>query len=185
MTFQREAYEEFQEIEDTALVADGSSVEIKGVGSVILDLAEKSGGLKLKFQVFFVPSLKDNLLPLGTLEEKGFTVRGSERKLSILDGEEILMTAHRHGRIYHVFTEGKSEEPEPNEDTNLTYKSGQERFGHLNPAALKEILPLTSVSKTNEEKKNCDVCIEGKFKKPSPIYEYRRAEEPLQRIHCG
>jgi len=66
---------------------------------------------------------------------------------------------------------------------NLTCTSWHERFGHLNPAALKKTLPLQGVSKTNEEKKNCDVCIEGKFKKkPFPIDEHRRAE-PLQRIH--
>jgi len=70
-------FRNFRRIQDEASVADGMKVKVEGVGDVTLEMSESCGGYVITLtNVLYVPSLEDNLISLGTLEEKGMSFRG-------------------------------------------------------------------------------------------------------------
>ena len=59
-------------------LGNGSTYDIKGVGSTILQL--DSGTLIKIGEILYVPSLKKNVIPVAVLEDKGFSITFLEGK---------------------------------------------------------------------------------------------------------
>jgi hypothetical protein len=60
------------DVRDSIKFGDDSSVEIKGVGSVIF--VAESGEHRLLTRVYYIPTLKNSIISLGQLDESGSRV---------------------------------------------------------------------------------------------------------------
>jgi hypothetical protein len=77
---------------------DASSVEIKGVGSVIF--AAESGEHILLTGVYYIPALRNSIISLGQLDESGSHVEIKDRVMRIWD---------RHHRLLAKVTRGTNQ----------------------------------------------------------------------------
>ena len=147
---------------------DGSTVEICGVGAVTM--AGKNKEHRVLTEVYFIPSLRCNIVSLGQLEEAGCRVEIDKGVLEVFEREQqgraqgVLIRAERRNRLYVM-------------KVNLTAliylltKMEEEawrwhaRFGHLNFRALydlsaKEMVEGLPLIKKIEQV--CDGCALGK-----------------------
>jgi hypothetical protein len=139
MTSRREFFTEFDsDVRGFVKFGDASSVEIKGIGSVIF--TAESGEHRLLTGVYYIPALRNSIINLGQLDESG-------SRVEIKDG--VMRIWDRHRRFLAKVTRG----------TNRLYvlnvqvaqpvclaahqddKAWQwhERFGHLHFEALKRL----------------------------------------------
>ena len=85
-------------------LGDGSTLDIKGVGSTIIQL--DSGTLINVGEILYVPGLKKNVISVIVLEDKGFSVTFSKGKVLIWDkGRSIsstIMIGVHEGDLYKV-----------------------------------------------------------------------------------
>jgi hypothetical protein len=61
-------------VQGTVKFGDGSTVRIKGMGSIIMQ--DRNQNHKVLTEVYYIPELKSNIVSLGQLEEKGFRYVG-------------------------------------------------------------------------------------------------------------
>ncbi|KAJ0509365.1 putative RNA-directed DNA polymerase [Helianthus annuus] len=96
----------FKELDETVTgqvrFGDGSHVEIKGKGSILLECMNQEQ--KIVSQVYYIPSLKTNILSLGQLTEIGCKVVMEGDLLTIRDrNRKLLMRVKRlKNRLYKV-----------------------------------------------------------------------------------
>lgn len=89
MTGQRSKFRDLKEkITGKVRFGDGSVVHIKGRGSIAVKC--KSGDERLLNEVYYIPSLRSNIISLGQLSEEGNEI--------ILNGE-YLWVRDRHGKL--------------------------------------------------------------------------------------
>lgn len=69
--------------------ADNNTITAEGVGRVLITC--KNGGVAYVDDVFFVPSMKSNLLSLGQLLEKGYIMSMHENSLEVFDRRKRLV----------------------------------------------------------------------------------------------
>lgn len=81
---------------------DDSKVEIKGRGSVILE--GKSGQQRVLTDVYYIPSLKSNIISLGQLDESGYkiTMQGGILRLFEKDGLLLMQVPRSNNRLYKI-----------------------------------------------------------------------------------
>ncbi|XP_076887164.1 uncharacterized protein LOC143537234 [Bidens hawaiensis] len=81
---------------------DGSCVDICGKGKILLK--SKTGGDRVLSDVYFIPSLKDNILSLGQATGNGCNVHMKEDYLLLYDDEgKLMMKAFRmRSRLYTI-----------------------------------------------------------------------------------
>jgi hypothetical protein len=79
---------------------DASSVEIKGVGSVIF--AVESGDHRLPTEVYYIPALRNSIISLGQLDENGLCVEIKDGVMRIWDRHRRLLAKVTRGtnRLY-------------------------------------------------------------------------------------
>jgi hypothetical protein len=79
---------------------DASSVEIKGVGSVIFTI--KSGEHRLLTGVYYIPALRNSIISLGQLDESGSRVKIKDGVMRIWDRHHHLLAKVTRGtnRLY-------------------------------------------------------------------------------------
>jgi hypothetical protein len=96
MTGQREFFTELDsDVRGSIKFGDASSVEIKGVGSVIF--SAESGEHKLLTRVYYIPALRNSIISLGQLDESG-------SRVEIKDG--VMRIWDRHHRLLAKVTRG-------------------------------------------------------------------------------
>ena len=85
-------------------IGNGSTSYIKGVGSISLQL--DSGTLINIGEILYVPSLKNNVISMTVLEDKGFSVTFSEGKALVWPKggsmSSAIVTGVREGDLYKV-----------------------------------------------------------------------------------
>ncbi|PKA48313.1 Retrovirus-related Pol polyprotein from transposon TNT 1-94 [Apostasia shenzhenica] len=171
----------------------GDSKQIKAEGKGIVSFKGKSGTEKLIHDVLYIPGLKHNLISVGQLVHKGYSIVFHDNKCIIKNMTsnalimEIPMTKNRMFPIRisvleHVLVANIQV------DSWLWHK----RYGHLNFHGLKLLYEkkmvdgLPSIDVMNEV---CEGCIYGKHQRSSfPVGKSWRARKPLQLIHadiCG
>ena len=69
---------------------DNSKTPIKGKGKILIRL--KDGRHEFISNVYYVPDMKNNILSLGQLLEKGYDIHRKDFGLSIKDGRNNLIT---------------------------------------------------------------------------------------------
>lgn len=196
MTHRRDLMEDFVPMSGEVLVGDGSPLQIEGKGSVLLHISSECGGFDLKFkEVLYVPQLKDNLISLGALDEKGLMITSHNGILNVCDADnpKPLLKAHRVGRLYVVTTEngesinylrGQFKSESTRTVSKVSFKMWHERLGHAHTEAIKKMSIIKENSTDLQLTEDCISCIKGKMKKLKFPEEKRlKTSQPLQRIH--
>lgn len=192
MTGTRSALTQLDEgVHGSVRFGDGSRVEIKGIGSVVMQGCH--GQHKVLTYVYYIPALKSSIVSLGQLEEKGLKCTLGDGKLCVFDQDQTLLIAapRTANRLYTV----KFGLVPP---VCLLAKSNEKawqwhaRFGHLNFKALHELSGRNMVDGmpiVKKVEKVCDGCVLGKqHRKPFPQMSSFRAETGLELVHadlCG
>ncbi|CAN1315404.1 hypothetical protein LINPERPRIM_LOCUS29700 [Linum perenne] len=70
-------------IRGTVNFGDGSSVEICGQGSILIEC--QTGEHKVMTHVYYIPRLKSNILSVGQLDENGCMVVIEDGVMSVMD----------------------------------------------------------------------------------------------------
>lgn len=183
-----ELFQQLKEVQNqTIKLGDGKSLQVKGVGSVIL--RSSCGKSNTLTNVQFVPDLAHNLLSVGQLMNSGYTVEFAEGECTIRDDvskekvAHVLMTSHR------LFTLDANDVGAANvaqgekETSHLWHK----RYGHLNQRSLKclsECKMVVGLPKITDIEA-CESCSLGKHKRDEfPVGQARRANTPLELIHA-
>lgn len=103
MTGDRSMFHELDEkISGKVKFADGSTVEIRGKGSMLLQC--KNGDQKMLPDIYFILSLCNNILSLGQLAERGCKVVLQDEFLRVYDkNKDLLMKVKRSpNRLYKI-----------------------------------------------------------------------------------
>ena len=163
---ERDWFYEFEELEGGVVyTADDTPLTTFGIGSI--RLKNQDGAIRILKGVRYVPNLSRNLISVGTLEEKGFTVSIKNGVFKMFSGEMVVLEGVRAAnRLYHyqgttdigVAATISSKEKEM-EATRLWHM----RLGHageksLNLLAKQGLLKGLQTCKMNF----CEHCIKGK-----------------------
>ncbi|XP_074383667.1 uncharacterized protein LOC141725137 [Apium graveolens] len=106
MTGQRSKFKELNEnVTGQVRFGDGSTVDIKGKGSVILSC--KNGEERILDEVYFIPMLRNNIISLGQLSEVGNKAVLNGEYLWVYDTQrKLLMKVKRSpNRLYKIIIE--------------------------------------------------------------------------------
>lgn len=170
---------------------DGSTVAILGKGSILFDC--KNGDQRLLNEVYFIPSLKNNIISLGQMTEEGSQVIMDGSILSLFDRNKTLLLRVKRSsnRLYKTLL--KTGRPicllATKDEPAWTWHS---RLGHVNFPVLKKMSEknmATGVPKIEHPNQVCEGCVIAKQTRTSfPNQAVFRAQKPLQLVHadlCG
>jgi GAG-pre-integrase domain len=182
-------FKEMRKVKDGHVsFGDASKVEVKGRGTVCY---LQKGGLVGSIQdVYYVPDLKTNILSMGQLMEKGYSVLMKDRVLHLKDKQWRLVTRveMRRNRMYKLNLRSVREKYlRVNVEDNVSL--WHLRFGHLHHGGLKELAKKNMVHghglpDMDYEGKFYEECVIGKQARTSfqKKAEYR-AKHTLELIH--
>ncbi|XP_020259644.1 uncharacterized protein LOC109836177 [Asparagus officinalis] len=103
MTGHRDKFKELDEnIKGTVKFGDGSAVEIKGKGSILFQC--NNGDQRLLPEVYYIPSLKSNIISLGQMTEDGSKVVIADEFLRVFDrnGALLMRVTRSTNRLYRI-----------------------------------------------------------------------------------
>nr|GEZ12212.1 retrovirus-related Pol polyprotein from transposon TNT 1-94 [Tanacetum cinerariifolium] len=103
MTFSRDLFTSFKEWNGTVKLGNDAVLSTKGSGIVQIKMHD---GIVKKFDCWFVPGLKKNLLSLGTLAKNGLKYHGDGEWVKVSKGALVLMKGKLQHGIY--FLQGSS-----------------------------------------------------------------------------
>lgn len=184
----------FSEIDDTfrqmVKLGNNTRMEVRGKGKVKLHI---DGSSHVVSDVFLVLELKNNLLSIGQLQERGLAILIEAGRIYHPNRGLIIQTKMTANRMFVLLAETQPEKElcfhtTTTDPTHLWHC----RYGHLSHKGLRTLqfkkmvrglpqLPASSVT--------CADCMIGKqHRDPIPKKSTRRASEKLQLIHadlCG
>ena len=192
MTGFRSKFAELDEsISGQVRFGDGSKVEIKGKGTVLL--ACKNGEEKKLREVYYIPCLKYNIISLGQISEEGNKVELKGEFLRVYDNQERLLIKVKRSanRLYKIVIETNKQECLMTKTDELS-RLWHARLGHVNYQALalmskhQMVEGMPKIIKPNTV---CDGCLMGKqTRKTFPNKTKFSAKKELELIHgdlCG
>lgn len=160
-----------------------------------------NGVVHIISDVYYIPDLKNNLLSIGQLQERGLTVlfKGGEGCYKIYHSEKglVLESKAAPNRMFKVI--GKTILEKSQADTSCFHTSSEElthlwhcRFGHLSNKGLNVLQKkemVRGLPKLASDSKVFDDCMKGKqHRDPIPKKSQWRARSELELIHvdvCG
>ncbi|PWA61729.1 zinc finger, CCHC-type [Artemisia annua] len=170
---------------------DGSYVEIKGRGSILLGC--RNNEQKIISEVYYIPNLKSNILSLGQLTEIGCKIIMDGNKLTLYDkNKKLLMKVERSkNRLYSIRLQ--IEAPLcllANVDNQAWLWHA--RLGHLNFDDINKMIRkglVEGIPRINHAGQICDACLLGKHSRtPFPNQAKFRSKNPLDLVYgdlCG
>ena len=178
----------------------GDPLQIQGKGSATLKMTELCGGYDIKLsEVYYVPSLSDNLISVSYLEKHGLKVVFENGEANAIDikTDEVLLTAKREGNMYIVCTEPDDKKvsavnrPRPRDRDNEVQKACRasvrtwhKRLGHCSEESVVKIPGIVIDRNKSTEGLKCDVCLQGKAtRKPFPKKSETKTNDVLELIH--
>jgi len=149
--------------------AAGHSVKSLGVGDIRMDVKlshRVSNNIKLQ-DAIYVPNLRNNLVSISSVTEKGYSVTFHENKATInrLNGS-IVATAVKKERLY-VMCETKNQTLQLTQNKRDDLLKWHWRYGHLNIDDLRGLATNNMVSGLNfnsvVKNINCEICQKSKI----------------------
>ena len=170
---------------------DESKIPVKGKGKILIRL--KNGRQQFISNVYYVPNMKNNILSLGQLLEKGYDIHMKDGSLSIRDNRSNLITKVPMSRNRMFLLNIQNDVAKC---LKACYKDASWlwhlRYGHLNFGGLDLLSKKNMVRglpSINQPDQLCEGCLLGKqFRKSFPKESNSRAQKPLELIHtdvCG
>ena len=176
----------------------GNNHKLNVVGKGVVKFVLKGVSYAVS-DVYYVPELRNNLLSVGQLQEKGLDVlfKGGEQKTCSIfhpTRGKIAVSIMSTNRMYVLIAEtcGDKEEQCLQIDASNQTKLWHHRYGHLSYTGLltlhnKEM--VRGLPEIQQVKATCETCVKGKQHRiPFPKQSAWRATEKLQLIHsdlCG
>ncbi|KAK3016018.1 hypothetical protein RJ639_007337 [Escallonia herrerae] len=167
-------------------LGNGKFVKVEGKGEI--DVRTKKGSSKFITDVLYVPSLSQNLLSVGQLNQKGYKLNFDENCCMIIDkkNDQVIATIKMApNKVFSLSMEHKEDlylNAAENMDEFMLWHC---RYGHLNYQSLKElnkkdmVIGLPSIQSSNGA---CERCVYGKMHRlPFPTLAWR-AKFPLELI---
>ena len=193
MCGKKEVFSDLDEnFSETVKLGNNSSMAVKGKGNVRFQL---NGISHIITSVFYVPELKNNLLSIGQLQEKGLTIIFQHGKCKIYHKEKglIMETTMSSNRMFILPVKPQSNVSACfNTITEDSTQLWHCRFGHLGFKGLRILEQKRMVNGLPQLKtpsKICKDCLAGKQQRdPFPKVSTWRASQILQLIHadiCG
>ncbi|KAG8480419.1 hypothetical protein CXB51_025096 [Gossypium anomalum] len=169
-------------------IGNGSLIEARGKGDVLIS---SSSGNKLISDVLYVPDIDQNLLSVGQLVKKGYSLIFENDSCVIKDflGQETA-TVPMADKCFMLDVNQLEKKAylSQTESAGLWHK----RLGHVNFKSLDLLHRLglaKDMTKVEPLESVCDVCQLGKqARKPFPVNQAWRAREKLELVHsdiCG
>ncbi|KAK9059981.1 hypothetical protein SSX86_020685 [Deinandra increscens subsp. villosa] len=170
---------------------DGSSVQIAGKGSILLEGNKQEQ--KLLTEVYYIPSLKSNIMSLGQLTEGGCEVNMKGDKLWVREcsGRLLMKVSRSPNRLYKIAL--KTGSPKcfhaKMEDPAWLWhgRLGHTNFQNLDDITRKEM--VEGVPRIKHISQVCEACMVGKQSRhPFPKESEYRASKPLELVSvdlCG
>ncbi|GAU48263.1 hypothetical protein TSUD_405090 [Trifolium subterraneum] len=173
-------------------LADSRSIQAEGIGNIIIK--RRDGSSAEIEDILYVPGMDCNLLSVGQLIEKGFSVSIKHEKFELYDPANLLvlrtpLTTNRTFKTMINTTEVACMKTVTENQQSWLWHL---RFGHLNFRYLNQLVSkamVTCLPKIDVPEKICDGCLVGKqarnvFTKELPM----RSSSVLEVVHldvCG
>ena len=147
-----------EEFKQNVKLGNNTCMVVLGKGSVKLTL---SGITHVVREVFFVPELKNNLLSIGQLQERGLTIVIQHGKLKVYHPEKglIIQTRMTTNRMFMLCSSSPSPKPD------CLYTSADDlahlwhcRYGHLSYKGLRTLQFKNMVQEIPQFKRPSTVC---------------------------
>jgi GAG-pre-integrase domain len=185
-------FTELKEIPDGHVsFGDASKVRVEGEDNILIKLKDETQ--KFISSVYYVPKMKSNILSLGKLLERGYTIFMKDRSLYLRDKSnwlisQVEMTTNKMFKSNLVNIETTCLKTCVEEKDWLWHL----RFGYMNFGGLKEMASKKMVHglpSINSLDKFCEGYVIGKHPRSSfpKVAEYQ-AKKPLELVHidiCG
>ncbi len=150
-------FRELREVKDGHVsFGDASNIQVKGQGTICF---LQNDGMTRKIEdVYYVPDLKSNILSMGQLMEKGYSVLMKDRMLQLKDkqGQSVAHVEMGKNRMYKLNLQ-KMQEKCLSVDVEDKATLWHLRFGHLHHGGLRVL------AKKNMVHRLPDVGYESKF----------------------
>ena len=176
-------------------LGNSASMNVGGKGSVRLNI---KGVNHLVQDVFYVPGLKNNLLSVGQLQEKGLSVLIQTNECRIYHNTNglVFKTTMTANRMFVLFSKSQSFKEEKEDCFQAITEDmahlWHRRFGHLNYKGLQTLQTkgmVRGLPNFSEIEKVCTDCLKGKqHRDVIPKRSTWRASVKLELIHadiCG
>ncbi|KAK2355926.1 putative mitochondrial protein [Trifolium repens] len=193
MTSHREWLTSFDASQKTSIkLADGRKLAAEGIGNIVIK--SKKGGKVIISEVFYVPNMSCNLLSLGQLVEKGFSVNMEDSALKLFDKMKnlVLMCQLSKNRTYKCKISSVDMMCMSTTITDDIEALWHKRYGHLNFRNLSDLNSkelVYGIPKIRVKHALCDICMKGKQSRLPFVKETsKRACAALEVIHsdvCG
>lgn len=175
-------------------LGNNKRMEVIGKGNVKLVL---NGATYVIREVYYVPELKNNLLSLGQLQEKGLTIMIQRGTCRVYHDErgliaECKMSRNRMFVLFDQTNEATRRQRCMQITSNEAPKLWHERYGHLSHGGMKTLQSKSMVRglpSFDIQTFTCSDCLKGKQPRSAiPKRSSWRAKEVLELIHsdiCG
>ena len=180
-----------ESVNENVSFGDDSKIPVKGKGSILICL--KDGRHQFISNVYYVPNMKNNILSLGQLLEKGYDIHMNDCSLSIKGANNnfIAKVPMSKNRMFVINIQSDAAKCLKTccKDSSWLWNL---RLDHINFRSL-ELLSkrkmVNSFPSINHPDQLCEGCLLGKqFRKSFPQESHSKAQEPLELIHtnvCG
>eukprot|EP00268_Persea_americana_P036380 TRINITY_DN3586_c0_g1_i10.p1 TRINITY_DN3586_c0_g1~~TRINITY_DN3586_c0_g1_i10.p1 ORF type:complete len:412 (-),score=71.57 TRINITY_DN3586_c0_g1_i10:714-1949(-) len=177
---------------ETLKLGDNSSMDMMGKGNIRMFV---NGFVQIITGVFYIPSLKNSLLSIGQLAEKGLAILIQRGTCKLYHPEKglIMEIAMASNRMFKLFAQIQSKEQvcfnSSSEDNAMLWHN---RYGHLSFTGLNLLQQkgmVRGLPNFDAPSKACGDCLIGKQQRNSfPKATTWRASKVLQLVHadiCG
>ncbi|XP_019057165.1 PREDICTED: uncharacterized protein LOC109116374, partial [Tarenaya hassleriana] len=186
MCFNKEWFFNFEELDGGVVyMGNNDALQATGIGSIRLRCHD--GTTRILTEVRYVPNLKKNLISLGTLESKGYTVTIRDGILKVVSGALVVLKGVRKNNLYYfkgstvigtvAVTAGEDKDSEV---TRLWHM----RLGHPGEKALQNLVKQGVLKGARLCKLEfCEHCVLGKQSKVKFGTAIHNTEGILDYIH--
>jgi hypothetical protein len=178
-------------VRESVKLGDDSRMQIKGKGNLKLCI---NGLTQVITEVYYIPGLKNNLLSIGQLQEKGLSIHIEDDYCKVYHKQRELllmtttMSSNRMFIIYAPVIMPMCFKVTQMDNTELWHN----RYAHLSFKGLNTLVKKDMVQglpKLQEKEEKCSDCMKGKqHREAIPREAQWRATKPLELVHsdiCG